>query len=64
MCAGGIYCSGVGRVVYALSERSLLELTGNDPENPMLSLPRREVFARGQWATEVIVPKPSMSAIE
>jgi len=56
MCAGGTYWSGVGRVVYALSERSLLELTGNDPENPTLSLPCRDVFARGQRATEVIGP--------
>jgi tRNA(Arg) A34 adenosine deaminase TadA len=56
MCAGGTYWSGVGRVVYALSEASLLELTGSDPENPTLSLPCREVFARGQRPTSVIGP--------
>lgn len=56
MCAGGTYWSGVGRVVYAMSEASLLELTGSDPENPTLSLPCREVFARGQRPTEVIGP--------
>ncbi len=56
MCAGGAYWSGVGRVVYALSEASLLALTGNDPENPTLSLPCREVFARGWRAIEVIGP--------
>jgi len=56
MCAGGTYWSGVGRVVYALSERSLLELTGSDPENPTLSLPCRDVFARGQRPTEVLGP--------
>ena len=56
MCAGGTYWSGVGRVVYALSEASLLELTGNDPENPTLSLPCREVFARGWRDIEVIGP--------
>lgn len=56
MCAGGAYWAGVGRVVYALAEESLLELTGSDPENPTLSLPCREVFARGQREVEVIGP--------
>ncbi len=56
MCAGGTYWSGVGRVVYAMSEASLLDLTGSDPENPTLSLPCREVFARGQRPTIVIGP--------
>jgi len=56
MCAGGIYWSGIGRVVYGLSERRLLEITGANPANPTLSLPCREVFARGQRAIEVIGP--------
>lgn len=56
MCAGGIYWSGVGRVVYGLSERRLLEITGANPANPTLSLPCREVFARGQRRIEVIGP--------
>lgn len=56
MCSGGTYWSGVGRVVYAMSEASLLELTGSDPENPTLSLPCRTVFAAGQRPTEVIGP--------
>ncbi len=56
MCAGGIYWSGIRRVVYALSETRLLTLTGSHPENPTLSLPCREVFARGQRAVEVVGP--------
>jgi len=56
MCAGGTYWSGVGRVVYGMSEASLLALTGSDPENPTLALPCRDVFARGQRPTEVIGP--------
>jgi len=56
MCAGAIYWSGIGRVIYALSERRLLSLTGSHPENPTLSLPCREVFARGQRPLEVIGP--------
>lgn len=48
MCSGAIYWGGVGRVVFALSEEELYKMTGSDPENPTLSLPCREVFARGQ----------------
>jgi tRNA(Arg) A34 adenosine deaminase TadA len=56
MCAGAIYWSSISRVVYALSEERLLSLTGNHPGNPTLSLPCREVFARGQRAIEVVGP--------
>lgn len=56
MCAGAVYWTGIGRVVYALSEHKLLGLTGDHPENPTFSLPCREVFARGQRRVEVIGP--------
>jgi tRNA(Arg) A34 adenosine deaminase TadA len=56
MCAGAVYWSGIPRVVYALSEPRLRAMTGNHPENPTLSLPCREVFARGQRRIEVIGP--------
>src|SRR6202046_3998197 len=48
MCAGAIYWTGIGRVVFALSEKSLLRYTGSHEENPTLDLPCREVFAHGQ----------------
>jgi tRNA(Arg) A34 adenosine deaminase TadA len=56
MCAGTQYWAHIGRLVYGMSERRLLELTGNHAENPTLDLPCREVFARGQKAVEVIGP--------
>ncbi len=56
MCAGAVYWTGIGRVVYALSEHALLGLTGDHPENPTFSLPCREVFARGQRRIEVLGP--------
>ena len=56
MCAGAIYWTGIGRVVYALSEHTLLALTGDHPENPTFSLPCREVFIRGQRQVEVVGP--------
>ena len=56
MCAGTQYWAHIGRLVYGLSERGLLELTGNHAENPTLDLPCREVFARGQKSIDVIGP--------
>lgn len=56
MCAGAVYWTGIGRVVYALSEHKLLGLTGDHPENPTFSLPCREVFSRGQRQVEVVGP--------
>ncbi len=56
MCAGAIYWAGVSRVVFGLRERELRILTGDDPKNPTLALPCREVFARGQRPIEVTGP--------
>ena len=56
MCAGAIYWTGIGRVVFALAEQELLEFTGNDEQNPTLDLPCREVFARGQKRIAVAGP--------
>jgi tRNA(Arg) A34 adenosine deaminase TadA len=56
MCAAGLYWAGIGRVVYGFPEDRLLALTGNHPENPTLTLPCRELFARGQRKVEVVGP--------
>ena len=56
MCAGAAYWTGVGRVVYALSEASLLALTGAHSDNPTLALPCRTVFAAGQRVVDVVGP--------
>ncbi len=56
MCAGAIYWSGIGRVVYALSEAELYAITGADPANPTLELPCRTVFAAGR--REIVVEGP------
>jgi len=56
MCAGAIYWSGVGRVVYGLAEERLFQLTGADPANETMRLSCREVFSRGQRVIEVIGP--------
>jgi tRNA(Arg) A34 adenosine deaminase TadA len=54
MCAGAIYWTGIGRVVYALSAKGLYSLTGSDA--PALDFPCRELFARGNRPTLVQGP--------
>lgn len=56
MCAGAIYWSGIGRVVYALGEDQLLALTGANEENPTMALPCRQVFAAGQRPVDIAGP--------
>lgn len=56
MCSGAIYWGNVRRVVYALSEARLLEITGSNPANPTMHLPCREVLQRGQYGIEVVGP--------
>src|ERR1017187_8814498 len=42
MCAGAIYWTGLGRVVFALAQTGLLAYTDSHPENPTLDLPCRD----------------------
>ncbi len=62
MCAGTQYWAHIGALVYGLSEEALLRITGNHPANPTLSLPCREVFARGQ--KPVVVQGPVAEVAE
>lgn len=64
MCAGAIYWSGIGRVVYALSEQDLYRLTGADPENPTMRLGVRAVLGAGQREVAVEGPFGTPEAIE
>lgn len=61
MCAGTVYWAHIGHIVYGASEEALLALTGNHPENPTLSLPCRDVLARGQKPLRVTGPVPEMA---
>lgn len=54
MCAGAIFWGNLGRVVYALSEDGLYEITGKTAYE--LALPCREVFERGTHPVNVIGP--------
>lgn len=56
MCAGAAYWTGIGRVVYGISEKALKDLIGPHPENLTLDLPCRTVFRAGQRQVEVVGP--------
>ncbi|MEH6516739.1 MAG: nucleoside deaminase [Halioglobus sp.] len=56
MCAGTQYWANIGRMVYGMSERQLLDMTGSSTENPTLDVPSRYVFSRGQKAIRVWGP--------
>jgi len=58
MCAGAIFWSQIGRVVYALSEMDLYDIIGPSPEH--LLLPCREVFAHSNRQIEVYGPAPAL----
>lgn len=60
MCTGAIYWSNVGTIVYGMTEKRLLTLTGDDDQNPTFDLPCREVLARGQKEVTVIGPFPEL----
>jgi len=62
MCAGAIYWSGIGRVVFALSEEGLAGMVEDEEVVPPLRLPSREVFARGGRAIVVDGPVGLVSA--
>ncbi len=60
MCSGAIYWANIGTVVYAMTERRLLELTGSNEQNPTFDLPCRDVFSKGQKEITVIGPFPEV----
>lgn len=56
MCSGTIYWAEIGTVVFAMTEKGLAELTGDDPANPTQDLDCRTVFAAGRHQVQVRGP--------
>ena len=56
MCSGAIYWGNVGKIVYGISEKELLKLTGNNEQNPTFGISCREIFEHGQKKIEVEGP--------
>lgn len=60
MCAGAVYWSGIGTLVYGLTEKRLAELTGDNPENLTMDLPCHRVFDAGQRKVTIRGPYPKL----
>ncbi len=60
MCAGTQYWANIGRMVYGISERQLLDFTGDHGENPTMDVPSRFVFAHSQKNIKVWGPFPEL----
>ncbi|BAL61561.1 nucleoside deaminase [Melissococcus plutonius] len=56
MCTGTIYWGNIGTIVFGMTERRLLELTGNNPQNPTFDLPAEAILVHGQKDIKVIGP--------
>lgn len=56
MCAGAAYWTGIGRVVYGMSNTRLFRFTGDDPSETSFALPCRDVLTHGQRAVTVVGP--------
>jgi len=56
MCAGAIFWSGIGRVVFALSSATLGEIVEDPTGAWTLAMSCRDVFARGGRAVAVLGP--------
>ncbi|KXS15856.1 cytidine deaminase-like protein [Gonapodya prolifera JEL478] len=58
MCSGATYWSGIGRVVYGISEERLREITGaENVENETMTVGCRIVLQGGAKKVEVVGPK-------
>ncbi|OJG25027.1 hypothetical protein RU98_GL001128 [Enterococcus caccae] len=60
MCTGTIYWGNIGTIVYAMTEKRLLQLTGDNEQNPTFDLPTTEILNRGQKDIQVIGPFPEV----
>jgi tRNA(Arg) A34 adenosine deaminase TadA len=56
MCAGAIFWSGIGRVVFALSSATLGTIVSDETGDWTLAMSCRDVFARGGRAVDVSGP--------
>ena len=56
MCAGAIFWSGIGRVVYGIDTARLRRFRGRDSGQHLMDMPCREVFATSSRTIECIGP--------
>jgi len=60
MCTGAVYWANIGHIVYGITERKLLQMTGSDDRNPTFRMGAEKVIAAGQKEITVEGPVPEM----
>ena len=60
MCTGAIYWTNIGHIVYGITEKRLLELTGSDEKNPTFSMGAEKVIEAGQKSIRLTGPIPEV----
>ena len=60
MCTGAIYWANIGKIVYGMTEKRLLELTGDNEQNPTFDLPSKEIIKCGQKTIQITGPFPEV----
>jgi|SRR5882672_6803390 len=56
MCAGAIFWSGIGRLVYAMSKETFHQLAGTQDPAHFFDIPAKELITYGRRKVEVIGP--------
>ncbi len=56
MCAGAAYWTGIGRVVYGMSNHRLFEFTGDQPGRTSFALLCRDILTHGSRPVSVVGP--------
>lgn len=56
MCTGAIYWANIGTIVYGMSEKRLLEMTGSDDKNPTFDMGCESVIKAGQKDIKILGP--------
>jgi tRNA(Arg) A34 adenosine deaminase TadA len=56
MCAGAAYWTGIGRVVYGMSNQRLFGFTRDNPQQSSFALPCRDILTHGSRPVTVVGP--------
>lgn len=56
MCTGAIYWANIGRIVFGITEKQLLAMTGSNEKNPTFNMGVQKIVDAGQKQIEVLGP--------
>ena len=57
---GAVYWANIGTIVYGITEKTLLSLTGNSTKNPTFSMGAKNIIQKGQKKINIFGPFPEI----